>query len=522
MCESVVEKLTIQLMPSNTTRIAKNILALYFRQMITMLVSLYTVRVVLNTLGVVDYGIYNVVAGVTTMFSFLDGSMSAAAQRFLSFELGKNNLKQYNRIFCLCMNIYLIIIIISTLLLETIGLWFLNTKLVIPAERMSAARFIFHCTVFSFAFTIIESVYNAAVVSHERMTIFAVMGIIDAILKLAIIFLLPLFSIDKLQFYGTLISSITFLHVALYWIICRKLFPECRYRFFWNTELFKKIFSFSGWAIGGGISVVLYNQGINILLNIFFGPLINAARGIAYQVNSVLTAFTNNISTAIRPRMIKQYAENKYSEMFSLAFIGTRIIYYLNLFFVIPVFLEISFILTIWLKQVPEYTVLFLRLILICSLIECLKYPLLTIIYATGNIKKYELMVYETYLLIVPLSYLFFKLGFPPQTPMVLGIVIAVVTFGGRVHIVRGLVDFPVKQYFKTILPLFLVSILAAIPPVVLSIVIGPGLIHLLAVCGISVISWGVSVYCIGLKTGERTMLVNRAIHILRHRGTMK
>ncbi|GHU02876.1 hypothetical protein FACS1894147_05820 [Spirochaetia bacterium] len=495
-------------MPSSTTRIAKNTLMLYFRQILIMLVSLYTVRVVLETLGAEDYGIYNVVAGVTGMFSFLSGSMSGATQRFFAYELGKKEAGQYNAVFSMCFNIYILIGILSIILLETIGLWLLNTKLVIPADRMDAARFLYQFVVFSFVLQILTTVYTATIISHERMGIFAGISIVDAVLKLAIVFFLRFFKADTLKIYAVLLFSVSCIHFMLYLMLCRKLFTDCIYKLSWNTKLFKEIAEYTGWNTLGVLADMMRNHGINILLNIFYGPLVNAARGIAFQIHNVVKTLSNNSYTSIRPRITKLYAEKNAKEMLSLFFLGTRAIFYLMVFLSIPIFFEVPFILRLWLREVPDYTILFTRLILIEALIDCLRYPIQTIVFAAGKVRGFQLLVSGIMLLQLPISYIFLGLGFSPQTPMIIAIVIAVFAHCGRLIITKKIMIFPLKKYYKEILLKFLVlPVLIAIPPGILKYILPEGIIQFFTVCGASVISCILVIYFLDLKKEERNKI---------------
>jgi O-antigen/teichoic acid export membrane protein len=507
-------------MQANNKRIAKNTLMLYFRQMITMLVNLYSVRVILNTLGVEDYGIYIVIAGVTTMFAFLNGTMSNATQRFFSYALGKGNTEYYNKIFCMSLNIYLIVVLISIVLLETIGLWFVNTKLVIPVTRIEAAAFLYQFVILSFVLNIFTTTYISIILSQERMAIFAVMSVFDAILKLVIIFCLGWFSFDKLKLYAVLLFGVSVIHLLLYIVMCNKQFKqECRYNFVWDTKLFKEITGYSGWTILGTIAIIVRTHGVNILLNLFYGPLVNAARGIAYQVNNAIVAFSQNFSIAMKPQMIKLYAENNNQQLLSLVFQGTKIIYYLMFLLTLPVFLEAPYILNLWLKETPDFTVLFVRLILIEALIDSLRYPLQNIAFATGKIRAFQIMVSGTLILVLPVSYLFLKLGFSPQTPMIIGIIISIIALFWRLVIINRLIDFPVKRYCKLILTQILIlSVLAMIIPITLKLLLQPGFIRFIVICSISVVVWIAIIYFGGLNKAEKNMIKKKATQIFRHK----
>ncbi|GHV74751.1 hypothetical protein AGMMS49940_20530 [Spirochaetia bacterium] len=452
------------------------------------------------------------VAGVSSVFSFLSFAMSSATQRFLSYELGRGNLKKYNEIFCMCMNIYALIALVSGILLETIGIWFINTKLIIPYNRMEAVNIVYQFTVFSFVISTINSVYIANVTSHERMEIFAGMSIVDVVLRLIIVFVLSLVSVDKLKLYGILLFIVVCVHAVLYQIICTKAFNECKYKIFWNSNLFREITGYIGWSIIGGIATVTRNQGINILLNMFFGPIVNAARGIAHQINSVIITFAQNIAEATRPGIIKLYAEENNAEMLSLAFYSTRIIYYLMLFLAVPLFLEAPFILKLWLNEVPEYTILFTRLLLIEAVIECLRYSIDGIIFATGNIRRFQIMISGALILVLPISYLFVKIGFPPQYPMIVGIFMSLAAFFLRLVIVRKVIKFPMKYFIENILlKIIIASILIVILPLIMSMVMPLGIAQFFIVGSTSVISWILIVYFYGLEKEEKNK-VNQII----------
>lgn len=296
--------------PDNTAptfsrkRIVKNTVFLYFRQIIVMLVSLFTVRLVLSAFGTTDYGIYNVVGGVVAMFGFLTGAMSTATQRYLSFALGKRDLDLYQKTFSLSMLIYLGLCAVVVLLSETVGLWFVYNKLIIPAERLNAALWVYHCSILSFVLSVMTAPYMASIVSHEHMSIYAFMSLFDVFLKIAVVIFLFYLPFDSLKLYAVLLCSCCFLTTSIYKIICRIKYPECRFSFYWNRPLFKEMVSFMGWNFFGAAVGIAKGQGLNILLNLYFGPIVNAARAIAGQVNGAVASFANNFSSAIRPPLI--------------------------------------------------------------------------------------------------------------------------------------------------------------------------------------------------------------------------
>jgi O-antigen/teichoic acid export membrane protein len=452
---------------SNTQRIAKNTLMLYFRQILIMLVSLYMVRVVLETLGAEDYGIYNVVAGVVSMFGFLNNSMATASQRYFAFELGRGDLKQLKRLFSLSLLIYALIVLIVLVLAETIGLWFVNTKLIIPRERMETAFWIYQFSIISFVFTIIVSPYMAAIIAHEDMDIYAAVSIVEAVLKLGIVFLLKIIVLDKLQLYGILLCVVTAVNTGIYRTICKLKYQECKFSFYWNKSLFIELTGFTGWNLFGAVSHIVRIQGINILLNLFFGPLVNAARGIAVQVNSAVNTFSQNFITAVRPQITKRYASEKYDEMFDLVFFSAKLSYFLMFVFTVPVLFEMSYIIKIWLKNPPSYSVLFIYFGFLDILLDSVSYPLMYVAQATGKIKLYQSIVSGTVLLNMPFAYLTLKMGFPPYSVMVIGLLLTIIAFFVRIFMIKRLLSlFSIMAFIKQVLiPLFFVSVLSLLFP---------------------------------------------------------
>lgn len=327
---------------------------LYIYLLLTMAVSLYTSRVVLNTLGIEDFGIYNVVGGFVTMLGFLNSAMVSSTQRFLSFELGKKDKSQLNNIFSMSLSIHLLIALLILILGETVGLWFISTQLTIPSERMPAAEWVYHFSLLAFLISVITTPFNASIIAHERMKIFAGVSLIDVTLKLLIVFILQWFGFDKLKFYAVLTCAVVLIISLIYITYCKTHFQETRLRLYWNGSLFKTMLSYSGWNLWGNIAAVMSNQGINILLNIFFGPIVNAAQSIAFQVNSALNSFIQNLQIAINPQIIKNYSANNFQQMQQLVFYGAKYNFFLLLTLSLPILLETKFILYIWLGNTPE------------------------------------------------------------------------------------------------------------------------------------------------------------------------
>lgn len=492
----------------NNKRIAKNTAMLYFRMLFTMAVSLYTSRVVLNTLGVEDFGIYNVVGGVVTMFAFLNSAMASGTQRFLSFELGKKDYEQLNRVFSMSINIHATIAIVIFILAETIGLWLLNTQLTIPEERMIAANWVYQFSVFALIITIMSVPYNAAIIAHERMKAFAYVSIIEVSLKLIIVFILDIFDYDKLKLYAILIFGISFVIRLVYGIYCKKNFKECSYIYFWDKSLYKTLLSFAGWNLWGNIASVTMNQGINILLNIFFGPTINAARGIAFQVNSAVNNFVNNFMMAINPQIVKSYASNEYLYMHQLIYKGAKYSYFLIFTLSVPLLIKTETIIAWWLNIVPDYTIIFIRLILINTLIDSISGPLITGAQASGKIKLYQSVIGSFLLLILPISYLLLKFKFPAQSVIYVSIAVSLIILYIRLFILRKLIG--IKLYFffnRVLIPIIAVSISSLIISISINNYLKSNFINTIVVISLSILASILSIYFLGLNNSEKIII---------------
>jgi O-antigen/teichoic acid export membrane protein len=478
---------------------------------ILMGVSLYTSRLILNILGVEDFGIYNVVGGVVTMFSFINSSMSSAIQRFISFELGMKNFEKLRDLFSMSVNIHLLIALIIFILAETIGLWFLNTYLVIPSDRIEAANWVYQFSILSFMVTIMNVPYNAFIVAHERMNVFAFVGIIEVILKLVIVFSLTWFGIDKLKFYGILIFSVSAIIWMVYRLYCFKYFKETKYRFFWDKTLFKTLMNYSGWNLFGSIAAVAMGQGINILLNIFFNPVVNAARAISYQVNGAVNGFVTNFQVAINPQIIKSYAENEIMYMHQLIIKGSKYSFFLLLLFTLPLLLETEFFLKLWLNNVPINTLAFCRLVLICSLIDSMSGPLMTAAHATGKIKFYQGVVGSLMLLILPFSFLLFKLGFSPVSTLYVNIFFSIISIFVRLKIISPLIRFSVTLFIKRVLLVILfVTSISLIVPLSIFFLLPDGLFRLVLVIIFSIFSIVITIFYLGLENQERNFIIDK------------
>ena len=450
----------------NNKRIAKNTLMLYFRMILLMLISLYTSRVNLNALGVEDYGIYNVVGGVVAMFAILSGSLSAAISRFITFELGRGDQQRLSNVFSASVTIQFLLALLIIVLFESIGLWFLNTRLVIPAPRMQAANWVFQFSVLTFVINLISVPYNACIIAHERMSAFAYISILEAVGKLFVAYLITRTSVDRLILYAGLLCVIAVLVRIVYGWYCTRHFQECHYHFHWDAQLLKQMFSFSGWNFIGSASAILRDQGGNICINLFFGPAVNAARGIAFQVNHVILGFVQNFMTALNPQITKSYASGRNDYMMSLLFLGARFSFYILLLLALPVIVSTHYILVIWLKMVPEHTVSFIQLTLLFALSEALSQPLVTAMLATGRIRDYQLIVGGLQMLNLPISYLLLRLGCAPESVFITAVALSQCCLAARLIMLRGMIGLPVRGYLRRVyLNTLLVAILSALIP---------------------------------------------------------
>jgi O-antigen/teichoic acid export membrane protein len=474
----------------------------------TMVISLYTVRVVLNTLGVVDFGIYNVVGGIVTMFAFLSNVMSNASQRFFAFDLGQNNTLQLEKTFSTISWIYIIIAVIILLLGETVGLWFLKEKMTIPEYRMNAAIAVYQFSILSFIVTVLNIPCVSIIIANENMKMFSLMSMLDVSLKFAIIYPLITVPYDKLKLYAILMFLVTLFIALVYRFVCIRKY-NIRFKFVLDRSSFRIILTYSGWNLFGAITSILNNQGINILLNIFFGPVVNASRTIAYQVNSAVTSFSNSFYTAINPQIIKSYANGDKNRMFTIVLTGSRFAFFLLLMLSLPIFIEMKAILSFWLSQVNEYMIVFTRIVIIYSLINIWENPLTQVVRATGNIRRYQIMVGSVTLLTVPISYLLFKLNYPPSTAfIVLTIIYFIVTFV-RLTVLKQLIEFPIRKYIKNVLFVnIIVALGAAIAPVLCHNAISNSILRLIMVFLTSFISVLLFVYFIGLNNTEKEKVI--------------
>mgnify|MGYP002678000921 FL=1 len=499
----------------NNKRIAKNTLLLYFRMLFMMVVSLYTSRVILNALGVEDFGIYNVVGGVVAMFTVISGSLSAAISRFITYELGKGDQSKLNRIFSASVTIQLLLSLIIVVLIESVGVWFLNTKMTIPMERMTAANWVLQFSIITFVINLISVPYNAAIIAHEKMSAFAYISILEAVGKLAIAFLIMWSPIDKLIFYAVLMCLVAIMVRFAYGHYCTKHFEECNYHFQWDKELLKNMFCFAGWNFIGASSAVLRDAGGNIVLNMFFGPSVNAARGIASQVNSAITGFVQNFMTALNPQITKSYASGDREYMMTLIFQGARLSFYMLLLLSLPVLINTHYILVIWLKLVPEHAVLFVQLILIFAMCESISNPLVTAMLATGKIRNYQIVVGGLQMLNLPISYICLRLGCIPESVLIVAIVISQSCLVARLYMLRSMIGLSSVQYMKKVyFNIILVALLAVAVPGLLSKYMGESFLSFVSLSLVAIVSTIIVEFYVGCNGKEREFVIDKVKNI--------
>lgn len=501
----------------NNKRIAKNTIFLYIRMLFTMGVSLFTSRVILQTLGVEDYGIYSVVGGIITMFTFINGGMVSATQRFLTFEIGKGNAVQLKKIFSTALQIHALISLIIVILGETVGLWFLYEELVIPAERMTAAFWVYQCSIIACVVNIMSIPYNATIIAHEKMSAFAYISILEVTLKLVIVYMLYITPWDKLITYAILILSVQLIIRFVYAQYCSKHFEESHYHHQIDKPLFKEMVSFAGWSFWGNLARVLYTQGLNMMLNIFFGPIVNAARGIAVQVQGAVQQFVSNFQVALNPQITKNYATGQLTQMHNLMFRSARFSFFLLFMLTLPILLETDYILTLWLKTVPDGAVTFTRWMIAISLLYTIANPCVVANQATGKVKIYQAVVGGILLTILPISYVVLKLGAPAYSVFIVHFCVESVAQFARMYMLRELISLPLRAYLRNIyLPVISVVIISCIFPIYVHTQLTESFNTLLLVTAISLISVVVTTAFIGLTKEERSFFYRKAMQILK------
>lgn len=503
---------------SNNRRIAKNTLMLYVRMLFSMVVSLYTSRVVLNTLGVEDYGIYGVVGGVVSMFSFLNASMSGATSRFLTFEMGKGDFQRLKETFSSALMIHIGIALLVLLLAETVGLWFLNHKLVIPEERMSAAQWVYQLSILSMVVGVTQVPYNASIIAHEKMDVYAYVEILNVTLKLLIVYLLTVGQFDKLIFYAVLVFVVSVIVAFTYRIYCLRKFDECRFHWVWKPEILKPMMSFSGWDLYGNMCYIGRTQGINFLLNMFFGVTLNAANNIVSTVNGFILGFAGNVLNAFKPSIIKIYAQND-SSLFQRTFENVTKYFSLLLVLIsIPFYLEIDYILQLWLGGVPLFTNDFCRIILVTNSITMPAIAVTVAIHATGRIKIPSFIIGSFYLLIVVISYICLKMGTGVYTVYIVNGVLVIMSMLANFYLLKQrILYFNIQRFVrKAVFPVYILAVITFMITLFVRNSLEEGFFRLLSVLFVSFLSLSALSLCLLLSKDERIYIKRMVCNYIR------
>lgn len=493
---------------SSNKRIAKNSIFLTIRMVVVMLIALYTTRVVLHVLGVEDYGVNNVVCGFVTMFAFLNISMGNGIQRFFNYEYGKNGEEGATEVFVTSIYIQALLALLVVIVIEPVGLWYLHNKMVIPADRMVAAEWIFQLAVLKFVVGIMQSPFYAAMIAHERLDVYAIIQILDSVLNLGIVFLLQVLSGDKLILYGVLGLIITITGIVIYVVYCRKNFSEIRFRRGLNKDLFKKMLGFSGWNLFGSFSGVMENQGINLVLNFFYGPVVNAARGVANQINGAVHSFVLNITMPVRPQVTQSYAKGDICRTMSLTYGVSKMSSAVIMLLAIPACIEIDYLLHLWLGDaVPNHTAMFTILILMTSLVNNLNAAISNVVHATGVMRKYQLWGSIVRVCSVPMAYFLIKYYNIPELGLLAVLITATASHLACLIIVRKIISFSLREYNRLVVwPILLILILSVITIYPIHYYMQESLLRLILVCFTSVVVIVFAFYFIAFNRSERQL----------------
>lgn len=506
---------------SSNRRLAKNTMMLYTRMLLVMLVTLYTSRIVLRVLGVDDYGIYSIVGGVVVSFSILSNAMSGAISRYITFSLGQGDIEKVRKLFGVSVSIQLCIGIMIIICAEIVGLYLLNTQMNIPIKRVEAANILFQFSLAIFIIKLFSVPFNALIISNERMSIYAYFGIGEVMLQLTIVFILQLFSSDKLIMYGLLLLLVALIYVVMQYAYCKREFSSQMAKPTFDKRLLKEMAGFASWNFIGTSAGILKNQGVDIIVNIFTGVAINAARGIAHQVNTAVTSFSENFITALKPQIIKAYAADDRSHLNFLVEQGARFSGYLLLFLTIPLILEMGTLLQLWLKVVPTHTETFARLQLIDAVVMSLSQTLVIVLLATGRIRNYQLVVGGINLLNMPLSWLMLYLGFPVLVTYVVSISLNILCLITRLMFANYLANISIGHYLqKVVINVVVVACTSVAIPLIITHLIDPSLQRMLVIMATCVLTTSLSILYIGMTASERKYLYSKTISLInKHHG---
>lgn len=492
----------------NTKRIAKNTLLLYFRMILTLCIGLYTSRVILNILGVEDYGIYSVVAGFLGMFRIMTGALSAAIMRFITIEIANKNIERLKKVFSTSFTVQFFNGVLVLLLIETVGIWFLNNKMTIPYNRLDAATFCLHCSAISVFLSLLYVPFNSLIIAYEKMSAFAYVSILETFLKLVICYMMYILPYDNLKTYALLLCCVSVIVQLIYWIYCKRKLVGCSIKISFNAYFFKKIWSFAGWNFLGNSAGILNSQGINMLMNIFFGVVINAARGIADQVSNIIQMFVNNFMTALNPQITKSYAIGDYETSYKLVCRGARFSFYIMFILALPIMLEADIILKIWLGQPPKMASTFLVWTILSCLTIVVGNTLVTLQLADGNIKIYQIVITSVGCLPFPLSWIAFKLGAPVVVAYFIYFFIYWILIFVRFFLVHKSTLLPIRMYMHdVVLNCHLTAFLSLLLPLLIKLLLPDSFLRLVITCIISILSVSLVVYFYSMSIGEKIFI---------------
>ena len=511
-------------MPQNISvenkRIAKNTLMLYFRMLLTLGVGLYAARIVLQMLGASDFGLYNVVGGIVTMFTFVSGTLATGTQRFLMFALGENNETKLHCVFSTASYLHVLFAVIVFVVSEAVGLWLLYNQMQIPEGRMDAAFWVFQFSTVAAMVAIVQVPYMSSLIAHEKMDIYAWVSIYDAVMKLLIVYLIQMMEVDKLVLYAFLYFIVHISTALIYMFYCRRKYDECRMFRGFDKSLFHEIASFSGWNIFGCGAVALQGQGVNILLNVFFGAVVNAARGIAFQVNGIILQFVNNFQTAVNPQIVKLYASGNKDEMIHLVINNSKFAAYLFLLIAVPLFIEIEFVLKIWLGDYPDYTPIFLRIIIIQSLVQTITRPVVMAIHAVGRMKSVNLTSGTALLLILPVTYILLKLGASPVTVFWVNVIPWLIELFFELYWLNKYISFPFMGFYRKVYAVVfpLAALMFLVPYLVKVNLPYSSWVEFLIVCSVSVVSSCLIIGYLGISKELRKKIIAKTYSQIKSR----
>lgn len=490
---------------NSNKRIAKNSMFLFFRMLFVMFVSIFTSRVILSNLGEIGYGLYNVVGGVVTTFTFLSMAMGNASARFITISLGKDDINKTKVVFNNTLFVHIFVSILILLIAETVGLWFVNTQMTIPKDSLLSVNWVYQISIITTILGIIGIPFNATIIAHEKMNVFAFISVVDVIFKLLILYLLVVSPIDKLISYAFLLMMVQVLDISLYIYYCKKHFEEVKLTLEYDSGLIKEMINFSGWSLIGNLSFVCYTQGVNIVLNIFCGPVINAARAIAVQVESAVKNFIINFQTAASPQITISYSQGDFERLKTLLFSSSRLSFFILYSMIFPIVLEADTILRLWLEKPPEHSTAFVRLILMITVLDCLARPAIIVMNATGNIRKYQIVSSGILLLVVPIAYMCLRLGAKPEYVFVGHFIVAFIALYFQISILFKYLKIAIVEYYNEVIKyIFRVVFLSSIIPLSIYLIMENSMLKSILCILTSFMFVLASIYFVGLSKPEK------------------